>query len=101
MQYLVQLSLFLLAGSTTTLADLIRVAPRSAIPELTSLTRRQFCPFSLEICSSFNGESVCQEADEVCCQLIDGSNPFTCTSSFLIHSLIRSFRFSPVIFCYV
>jgi len=88
MQYFIQLSLFLLAGSTT-LADLIRAVPRAAIPELNSLTRRQFCPYSLEICFSGNGDSVCQEADEVCCQIADGTNPFTCMSaSFLSETAI-------------
>jgi hypothetical protein len=86
MQYLIQLSLLLLA-SHTTLADLILMSPRSPIPELQSLNRRQFCPYSLAICSSFDGQAVCQDIDEVCCQLADGTTPYTCSYLFPFHFL--------------
>jgi hypothetical protein len=84
MQYLLRLSLLLLAGHTT-LADLILMSPRSPVPvpeagNENPLERRQFCPYTFDVCYSFNGQFVCQDITEVCCQLDDGTNPYTCTS---------------------
>lgn len=46
-----------------------------------SLGKRQFCPADNDFCLADNGDAVCQSADEVCCQLMRGTDPYTCPLS--------------------
>jgi hypothetical protein len=52
-----------------------RPQPRS---EAHSLGKRQFCPLNNDFCVSDTGDAVCQAMDEVCCQLVTGTDPYTC-----------------------
>jgi hypothetical protein len=73
---------------TLATADLIP-APHARAPETRpqarsvnrSLGKRQFCPADNDFCLADNGDAVCQSADEVCCQLMRGTDPYTCPLS--------------------
>ncbi|KAF2204693.1 hypothetical protein GQ43DRAFT_468822 [Delitschia confertaspora ATCC 74209] len=80
------LSLFLTICFTT--ADLIpalQARTPESLPQLearslniNSLGKRQFCPVGFAFCTSNNGDTICQSASEVCCQLTVGTDPYTC-----------------------
>jgi len=46
------------------------------------LVPRQGCPSGYNICLSNNGDGICAAAGDLCCQLVDGSSPFSCPSGF-------------------
>ncbi|KAH8591563.1 hypothetical protein B0O99DRAFT_718819 [Bisporella sp. PMI_857] len=54
-------------------ADLLLITPRES---LSLLSRDTKCPVAS--CASDNGDTICIAADEYCCQLAVGTNPYSC-----------------------